>query len=737
MSIKMKRSWFTLVELIVVITILAVLWTIAFVSLQGYSRDARDSKRISDVNSIRKVLEYDVLKKWYYILPENWVNVTYSTWWESKAVWQQWIFWESNRVELWAWNSLSKVPRDPLTNTYYTYSVLNTKKEIQIWAVLEWWVSYWPNLITDTYARWNEIWWSYIVWNYNGKVAKVTMWWNMYIFAVPSIISTDLWTPDILALLQNNLFAFNGTTKLPWSYELTEYNLDWQNELIVQDINQPIMTLWQPYEIDAEDFITSLQEAFSGTTISDSSSVEELLSLDTTNTGSLDIYLNEATDDTIEWSDLELVMSDPNNDGLWNPELQENSEWNGWNWWIDNWITVTCLDRTPWDTFSQNWVNYLVVSTRQDIIDNMSNINSSFNLCTSHVTDMSFLLVDWYDTWTEYSYAFTFNEDISSWDTSNVENFLWIFATVNSQNIFNQDIGSWDVTKVTDIDNFDYMFYNAGSFNQDLSSWDTSNASLFKPNDFDTWSLFAWNYSKQPWIEPYTWKVWNTIVCYWIDTWTTFTIDWVEYLVVNNGNIQENLLNIDSNHNLCTSNVTSLYFLFNWLDFNEDISSWDTSNVTVMSHAFTNSTFNQDIWGWNTSKVVEMWWMFQGNSTFNQDIWWWDMSKVWTTQYMFYWATAFNNLWQSMNWDLSSLWNAMYMFYNADSFNIDIWNWYTPIIYDMRYMFNNNDWFNQDISRWCVTNITSKPYRFDANSNPWFAWNSSIQPQWWTCPTNN
>jgi len=31
-----KVKWFTLVELIVVITILAVLWTVAFVSFQDY-----------------------------------------------------------------------------------------------------------------------------------------------------------------------------------------------------------------------------------------------------------------------------------------------------------------------------------------------------------------------------------------------------------------------------------------------------------------------------------------------------------------------------------------------------------------------------------------------------------------------------------------------------------------------------------------------------------------------------
>jgi len=49
---KNTKKAFTLVELIVVITILAILGTIAFISLQGYSADARNSKRTSDINSL-------------------------------------------------------------------------------------------------------------------------------------------------------------------------------------------------------------------------------------------------------------------------------------------------------------------------------------------------------------------------------------------------------------------------------------------------------------------------------------------------------------------------------------------------------------------------------------------------------------------------------------------------------------------------------------------------------------
>ena len=50
------KNAFTLVELIVVITILAILGTIAFISLQGYSADARNSKRTSDIGNIQSAI---------------------------------------------------------------------------------------------------------------------------------------------------------------------------------------------------------------------------------------------------------------------------------------------------------------------------------------------------------------------------------------------------------------------------------------------------------------------------------------------------------------------------------------------------------------------------------------------------------------------------------------------------------------------------------------------------------
>jgi len=88
-----KPKAFTLVELIVVITILAILGTIAFINLQWYSISARDGKRLSDVNNIFKKISIEKIK---WVSPselikdevdiETWLTI----WWITPTDWKQW-----------------------------------------------------------------------------------------------------------------------------------------------------------------------------------------------------------------------------------------------------------------------------------------------------------------------------------------------------------------------------------------------------------------------------------------------------------------------------------------------------------------------------------------------------------------------------------------------------------------------------------------------------------------------
>jgi len=95
---------FTIVELIVVVTILAILWTIAFISLQEYTWDAKKSKILYDIRNLTSMMEVN-LSKWgdldNIVLNDrtiiNWVN----TWATISS--GAYILW-SVKYEIWTFN---------------------------------------------------------------------------------------------------------------------------------------------------------------------------------------------------------------------------------------------------------------------------------------------------------------------------------------------------------------------------------------------------------------------------------------------------------------------------------------------------------------------------------------------------------------------------------------------------------------------------------------------------------
>jgi len=167
-----------------------------------------------------------------------------------------------------------------------------------------------------------------------------------------------------------------------------------------------------------------------------------------------------------------------------------------------------------------------------------------------------------------FSYAFSFNQDISAWDVSSVTDISWMFHYADS---FNQDIGAWDVSSMT---NMEAMFAFS-SFNQDIGSWDVSSMTNME-------AMFAFSSFNQD-----------------IGSWDV-------------------------------SNVTDMSEMF-WgaSAFNQDIGTWDVSSVVYMYRMFFyTSSFNQDIGAWDVSNVINMSWMFKDADSFNQDISAWDVSSV-------------------------------------------------------------------------------------------------------------
>jgi surface protein len=233
------------------------------------------------------------------------------------------------------------------------------------------------------------------------------------------------------------------------------------------------------------------------------------------------------------------------------------------------------------------------------------------NIITTLMTDMSNLFTN----------AATFNQDISSWDTSNVINMNNMFTFSSA---FNQNIGNWNTSKVT---NMGAMFYNATAFNNggssDIGNWNTSKVTTMEVM-FEGANKFNQNIGS-----------WNTAL-------VTNMRGMFQGATAFNNNGSSDIGNWN------TAKVTSMSVMFlGAANFNQNIGSWNTALVTSMSSMFQGATaFNNngssDIGNWNTAKVTSTYGMFLNAANFNQNIGSWNTALVTSMRFMFFSATIFN-----------------------------------------------------------------------------------------------
>lgn len=251
----MSKKGFTLVELIVTISILAILWTISYVSLTWYSRDARDAKRVSDIYEIEDALNLYKVLYFDYPKPTYSSDITYS--WA--LLWSQWVFWKTI-VDRLSW--VSEIPYDPMTDNAYTYSLSNNKLEFEIATILEWKISKKDRFKANSSA-WDFA-MTFVKWNYNWYAIETQTWWINYVLAVPTIISWDLNILDYGNIVLNNKLAYNWSTILPWIFAWTSYNLDWSGLEIWINKDNILAYSWDYSDIDSNIFINNLLSSYSG-----------------------------------------------------------------------------------------------------------------------------------------------------------------------------------------------------------------------------------------------------------------------------------------------------------------------------------------------------------------------------------------------------------------------------------------------------------------------------------------
>ena len=191
--------------------------------------------------------------------------------------------------------------------------------------------------------------------------------------------------------------------------------------------------------------------------------------------------------------------------------------------------------------------------------------------------------------------ATSFNQDISTWSTSNVTNMMGMF---NDATLFNQDISTWNVSSVT---NMADMFAFASNFNKPLNTWNVSNVTDMN-GMFSAASSFNQNLS----------------------SWNTSSVTNMNGMFSAASSFNQNI------SSWSTLNVKDMSYMFtDAISFNQPLNSWNVSSVSSMKSMFDNAIlFNQNISSWNTSSVTDMSYMFAGASSFNQNLSPWIVTNV-------------------------------------------------------------------------------------------------------------
>jgi prepilin-type N-terminal cleavage/methylation domain-containing protein len=115
---KKYRKGFTLIEMLIVITIIALLASLILVGMGGARAKTRDSRRIADLHNVMNALELYYAK--YYSYPDV------SSWSELSSTLTQ-----EGGI------GVSRIPDDPLAARTYQYGVANDGQDYVLGANLE------------------------------------------------------------------------------------------------------------------------------------------------------------------------------------------------------------------------------------------------------------------------------------------------------------------------------------------------------------------------------------------------------------------------------------------------------------------------------------------------------------------------------------------------------------------------------------------------------------------------
>lgn len=386
----MHKKWFTLVELMVsltIISIVAVYWILAY---EWHVQWARDANRIANLKALSDWFDVFRMKK-DLPLPENAVEIR-SNW---ELVWWQWEVWD----HILSIMDFSQKLKDPKTLENVNYYLTKDRRYFQLMTYMEWNyfdIPFFPSSHFEErkpILNWEKLW---ILTNpENTSVHRVQeiinegfldIWVNTWVYVAHfnelwnlKWKAQDLWV--IVDLSKNGWKPNNCVTWLlmnpdltwqEWTYKITDITnntYDWYCSWVA---SEPIpYDWWENYELVSPEAIDNGTFSW-GTDIP-----SETWSIDTNTIIELpadeipEETLTEEEDDSWyvleqEWDDsdykVELEDEDLDNDGKW--EKEEFEDLDDWDvvkmcWWVheidNNWYVFNnIIDYVDWKK-SYNW----------------------------------------------------------------------------------------------------------------------------------------------------------------------------------------------------------------------------------------------------------------------------------------------------------------------------------------------------------------------------------------------
>ena len=359
-----------------------------------------------------------------------------------------------------------------------------------------------------------------------------------------------------------------------------------------------------------------------------------------------------------------------------------------------------------WSSFSGAFYgcsNLDVIASDTPDLTNCNAFNDMFHRCFPSLTGTT-AGTNW--NWTfnnnasDFSNMFkragNFNGNISNWDTSKVNNMVYMFAMdgQGTKHQFNQNIGSWNVGEVT---NMSSMFNNS-IFNQDISNWDTSKATnmayMFVSNgvfnqdintkDYPAGNRLAWDVSA---CNDFQYMFANaTSFATSVNKWKIYT-----------GSSNVNMNNMFSNATSFNSSLNTEQFTVGQGSYQQTYLAWDVQKVNNLSNVIKNTQVTSSLSNWDTSSATVIQELFKDTS-FNQPL-----VNQQVTVGTGSTARTYNA------WNVSNVTNMYRVFRSNTSFNQDLSSWdiNTTSNVNMSQMFWGTSAFDQNLSNWTVTNVTN------------------------------